>query len=248
MWGCIRNLGWDLSAKEQLKRAKEILEKAGMDASRYSCLPAPRAPGSRCELTFKEAAELQDAKRVVRVMDHKLPGSEKPVWVDVEKTRAELKPAKLIPRAADLLTEFDRLRTDGGTIDKVLNGNQSKRNNKVVAWTYHGSLQWGKAGRDCYTVGERNQISASAENWGAFADSARHRAVGIASMSCGRAAGSFAAILSTLDVARKVANWFVIWLCELDAMHGTTVILMISTRSFIHTFLFDIMEEVEIPQ
>jgi len=143
----IGNLGWDAEPSVLLPRAKEVLEKCGIQPSDYKCLSAVREKGSVVGLTFTSPARLQQAKREVAALNHTCAGMTKPVWLNVEKSRAELAPARLIHRATDMLTEVESTKPDPKAVEKILNGKQIKIDHKMIAWSFQGRLQWSKVGR-----------------------------------------------------------------------------------------------------
>jgi len=162
----IGNLGWDEQSPTLIKRAKELLEKIGVQADEYSCLSAVRNPGSLVGLTFKSADRLQEAKRAVRALCATAPGAKNPMWLDIEKSRKELAPARLIHRAFDMVTELEGARPDGKTdIEKKMNGKQIKvGGTTLVCWSFHGQLQWSNWAQKRYSAEEIQQVTAYCEN------------------------------------------------------------------------------------
>ena len=64
-------------------------------------LAVGRNGGSVVSLIFKSADRPQEVKPRVRAMDKELPGAWGNVWLDVEKSKREMKPARAIHRALD---------------------------------------------------------------------------------------------------------------------------------------------------
>ena len=93
-------LGFDTPELELIVRAKAALNAAGVDPETYQGLaPAcrPGGVGSACELHFREPDELALARSLLRVAMHKVEdGAQTAVWLDVQKTREELKPARRV--------------------------------------------------------------------------------------------------------------------------------------------------------
>ncbi len=158
------NLGFDTDAPTLLTRAKAFLTSIGVAPEDYKCLQAVRDPGSICSLTFSDSVKLQDAKRASRVLSFTQPGCAKPTWLDVEKSKAELKPARIIHRAAELITDFETGRPDRQDVTKILNGKQIKIEGRLVCYTYRGTLQWASLGLSRYSADERMQVAAFAES------------------------------------------------------------------------------------
>ena len=163
-YGRIGNLGWDSESATILKNAKAALQKIGIGEDEYSCLSAVRDKGSIASLTFKNPQRLQEAKRLMRAEKFRVQGIEKEVWVDVEKSRAELKPARLIHRITEILEEYEGARESPQPITKVMNGKQVKMGGELLAWSQHGQLQWGRFACKRYSDEDREAMKAYAEN------------------------------------------------------------------------------------
>ena len=160
----IGNLGWDSDSATVLKNAKAALEKIGIASEEYSCLSAIREKGSIASLTFKDPNRLQEAKRLMRASEFCASGVEKEVWLDVEKSRTELKPARLIHRAAEILEEFEGEQSSPQPITKIMNGKQIGMNTKLLAWSQNGQSQWARNAILRYSDEERAAMKAYAEN------------------------------------------------------------------------------------
>ena len=160
----IGNLGWDPDSQLLLTRATDVLEQAGVEKKDYSCLAAVRTKGSIVSLTFQDPRKLQDAKRRIRTLGIKQDGLDKPVWLDVEKSFQELKPARVINRAHDLIEDLESRRDDPQAVEKIMNGKQINLGGKIVAWSFRGALTWANIGIKRYSEEERQQVTAFAEN------------------------------------------------------------------------------------
>ena len=159
----IGNLGWDAESDVLLPRAKEMLEKAGIPATDYDCMSAVRTKGSVVSLTFKEASKLQDARRQMRCIGHTYEGLNGAVWLDVEKSRRELAPARLIHKATDMITDLEAAREDKKPVEKIMNGKQIKVGGILAAWSFRGALQVSRFAEGRYSEEERQQVLAFAE-------------------------------------------------------------------------------------
>ena len=83
---------------------------------------------------------------------------QKDVWLDVEKSSAELAPAMLIHRASDMLIEIETSNPGGGNIAKIMNGKQIKLDRQLLAWSFHGELRWAALAMGRYTQEQRDQV------------------------------------------------------------------------------------------
>ncbi len=115
-------------------------------------------------MTFDTSELLQEAKRKVRHAEITLDICTKPVWLDIEKTRTELRPARIIHRATEMLEEIESLKVEKITIEKFINGKQIKSQGKMLAWSFHGALQYSAYARQRYSEEERQQVVAFAES------------------------------------------------------------------------------------
>ena len=66
---------------------------------------------------------LTAARLKIKKAGHKFEGQKMSVWLDVKKTRAELKPARLTHRAAECLTHIASSKEHKPAITKISSGN-----------------------------------------------------------------------------------------------------------------------------
>jgi hypothetical protein len=164
----IGSLGFDTDGEILLERANEMLLKCDVKPEEYSCLAVVRNPGSAVSLTFNVADRLQEVRRKMQVLQHKYQGIRGTVWLDVEQSKAERKPARLIHRAAEILTDIEGGREDKLEVQKVMNGKQVKvvpQNGigKLVAFSFRGTLEWSVYGQSRYDQHQRDMVTAFAE-------------------------------------------------------------------------------------
>ena len=76
----------------------------------------------------------------------------------------EKRPARLIHRAAEIMTEFEQEQTEPLTIEKQINGKRILLNGKMVAWTLSGNISFSRFLRDRYSEEAIQQIQAFAES------------------------------------------------------------------------------------
>ena len=72
------------------------------------------------------------------------------IWHDAAKTKAELKPARLIHRAWTALTEQEKERQDPQALEKVLTGKQVKKGRTVLAFSLNSELKRTAAAKERY--------------------------------------------------------------------------------------------------
>ena len=162
------SLGFDTDGATLLVRAKEMLEKCDVKPEEYFCLAVVRDPGSLVSLTFNEASRLQEVRRKLQVLQHKYPGIRGTVWLDVEQSKAERKPARIIHRAAEMFADVEGGRQDKLEVLKVMNGKKIKvvgtnGIGKLVAFSFRGALEWSVYGQSRYDQNERDMVTAFAE-------------------------------------------------------------------------------------
>ena len=109
-------MGWNTPAAEIRTRAKEVLARAGVKESEYVGLDATRQSGSLAELCFHNPDDLQKARLGVRSLRLKYV-DDKAVWLDVKKS---LKPARVVHRVAEMLSEAEAVRENKMTVQKIM--------------------------------------------------------------------------------------------------------------------------------
>lgn len=113
------NVGWDAPSDVLLNRATDILQELGVTESVVVSMAASvsrAGVGSSVEILFDTPGSLQAAKiklrtKVVQIEDRR-------VWLDIQKSRAVLRPARLIHRAAELLQQVEAERIDAKDVEK----------------------------------------------------------------------------------------------------------------------------------
>jgi len=159
----IGNLGWDEKKEVIVKRAKEILMKAGVGQDDYIGVSATRKEGSQAELCFNSPILLQKAKFSVRALEFCFT-NDKPVWLDVRKDFEELRPARIVHRITDLITEAESGRSDKLPVEKFLNGKYVKVGTDRAGYTCKGSWVWTSFATGRYDQEFRDMAKAFAED------------------------------------------------------------------------------------
>jgi hypothetical protein len=122
------NLGWDTDSATLLERAKEVLTEIGcLDMIESMKATFTRIPGSSVDIIFKtpesvaKAREMLDALKKVYRTDE----PDKCVCIVIHTTRGELRPNRLVHRAADFLEDAIRDHknaADTKTVTKDIRG------------------------------------------------------------------------------------------------------------------------------
>ena len=144
----IGGFAFDTPAAEMCDFAKAKLEVAGVNADNYSNLHSPHAKGSWLLLTFSTAKALQDARMTFQA--RKFESNGRKIWLDAAKTRAELRPARLIHRAFTAISDQEKDKTDTMDVEKNLKGKQVKVGQEVAAYTLNSELKWTTFARQRY--------------------------------------------------------------------------------------------------
>ena len=72
------------------------------------------------------------------------------IWLDAAKTKAELKPARMIHRAHTALSEQEKEVSEPRQLEKNLKGKQIKMGNVVLAYSLYSELKWTSAAKARY--------------------------------------------------------------------------------------------------
>ena len=157
---------WNTSGSELTRKAIDLLQTAGVSSEDYKHLHAARDPGSTVILIFSSPSKLQEARIAVRCANYK--DGQRFLWLDASKTCDELRPARLVHRAATALEDLESKFNVGDRqkIDKVMNGKQVKVGGIVMGYTHHGSWKWIKSAGDRYKneSGEMEVVTAWIES------------------------------------------------------------------------------------
>lgn len=109
--GSHRELRWDTPYELLMERAQTIVKLAKIPAEHNDHVGpiAGRAgTGSAASLWFHEERLLEKAKAAARALGHEFEGAHGKVWLDVKKSHAELRPARMIHRALDAAQDVER--------------------------------------------------------------------------------------------------------------------------------------------
>ena len=88
----MKGLGWDLRRPTAEERAREVIQKSGIDAESFTDLKGSYAKGSSCDITFKTVEQARSAKEKVKTAAMSYPDSKGKVFMDVARTSEESAP------------------------------------------------------------------------------------------------------------------------------------------------------------
>ena len=146
----IGNFVYDTPGNEMTSFAASKLAEIGFTADHYKHLHSPHEKGSWLLLTFASPKLLQDARMAFQARS--FTHNDRKIWLDAAKTRAELKPARIIHRAFTALSEEEKELDEPKELEKNLRGKQIKLKggNTVLAYTLNSELKWTNAAKQRY--------------------------------------------------------------------------------------------------
>ena len=109
------NLGFDTRGDELTRRAKAVLSEAGISSDTYKYVHGTRLQGSPVELSFVSHDALLEARSAVRNLCKVLEehNVQKQVWLDVQKTRGELRPGRIAYKVFEYVQHLEESRPTG---------------------------------------------------------------------------------------------------------------------------------------
>ena len=159
-------LGWDETAERLMQVASTTLTAAGVNSTTYGAATAivsRNNEGSTVQLVFRTPAELSAAKFLVRAAACK-GWSGKNVWLDAKKSRAEMKPARLVHRIAQVLQDFEDGRPDTQALEKNMVGKNVRIPAGQLGWSRAGVWIWTGLAKARYTTEQLDIAKSYAED------------------------------------------------------------------------------------
>ena len=145
------NLRYDDSRETVQARAKEVLTEAGFtEGADYKGLSATRQSGSMVELFFSSPSHLLRAKVAIRLLQKQFRSAEKAVWCDAKKTRAEMRPARIVHRIHDCLSEVEKKKPSDARIEKDVAKKEVLRNDVTIGRMTWGKWRWTPEGQESF--------------------------------------------------------------------------------------------------
>lgn len=155
---------WNTPANELERREKEVLSQCHAQESSYEWLAAcvgRQQMGSAMQVLFKEQSTFWRARGAMRSLRKEFEPSRQ-CWPDRQKTMEELRPARLLHKAFDVISEFEKGQAQLEQLEKVMSFKVIKCAGTRVAYILHGDLRFTVAGVSKWTSEERDQILAAA--------------------------------------------------------------------------------------
>ena len=138
----IGNLGWNTEKKTIEERAKQVLNEAGVNSGKYKHLAAVSAKlGSAAELVFNAPEDLQAARFAVKALDKQFEDG-RFVWLDAKKEQAELRPSRLMNRAAECIVDVESRREDKMEVQKNSSGKFVKVGGTKFGFACNSQWRW----------------------------------------------------------------------------------------------------------
>ena len=105
------NLGFDTGADVLEQRCQALLHECGLGPEHFSGVASTRREsGSACEIVFASPQLLSQTRVKIKAL-RKTSQTRRTVWLDVKKTRSELKPGRMTHRVHEVLEIFEGERT-----------------------------------------------------------------------------------------------------------------------------------------
>ena len=134
------NLGFDSDSRTVEGRAREVLSAAGfVEDQHFRQLSAMKEKGSMVELFFDTPTDLTRAKVAIRMQKKKFGSNNNTVWCDAKKTRTELRPARIVHRIHECLSDLEKSKPSEVLILKDMPSKSVTRAGHLL-----GKIVWGK--------------------------------------------------------------------------------------------------------
>ena len=157
----IGNLGWDNDGTTVEQRARTVLTESAESWKNLAAVNPKK--GSSVDLMFMSADQLQESRLAVRALK-KTYSNDRKVWLDVKNTDAENRPARLMHRAHDCLTDIESSRSDKKVIKKDPSGKFLSIDDKRIGFSLRGRWRWTQHASARYTAEELELAKAYAED------------------------------------------------------------------------------------
>lgn len=111
--GIIGNLGWDLPGDVLLQNAWKLIAVCGYGPEAVlSAIPTYTIPGSSVNIKCASAEVLRNLKTRIdaKKMVFRSDAGARPAWCNCSKSRDELRPSRLVRKAADFLRDLEQQR------------------------------------------------------------------------------------------------------------------------------------------
>lgn len=143
-FGRLGNLGWDTEGNELARRTSKILQAANIPADNIlwtSPLVGRGSRGSASQVQFRSPGALQLAKAKIRELKKSYEEGRN-VWLDIQKSRDQLRPSRMTHRACEVFEDFERSRPDAMTVEKLLASKTTKVGGNRVAFVLDNTIRF----------------------------------------------------------------------------------------------------------
>ena len=143
-------MGYVTDSAEVEKRARQLLDESGIDRASYKYLSAITRLGSQAELWFLDSDVMNQARLAIRAL-RKSCVKDREAWLDVKKSHAELKPARLVDRIHDVLSEYEQTKPEPKRVVKNMAGTNVEVDGCRAGASRHGRWIWYKEAGKLYS-------------------------------------------------------------------------------------------------
>ena len=145
----VGNLGWDTDGETLKARCKEVFVAADVKPTEHSDFLAMvnrrLNTGSAVECIFHNGADFTKAAFNVKLLAKKFEGTgDRTVWLDKKKTREDLRPNRMVHRAADSLQQLELLlaEVDRKKIERFPRDGEVRTGQIALGWVGAGGRTW----------------------------------------------------------------------------------------------------------
>ena len=135
------SLGWNESPEELVRRTQQVIQQCNFAPGMFTSLQSSRRDGgSTVDAVMLTPIELERAKSAVRCAGIKFGNdpATPSVWLDLRKTREELRPARLTHRAHEYVEHLENDNQDASGNDRKCQATKSLQK-KTVALVHEGN-------------------------------------------------------------------------------------------------------------
>jgi hypothetical protein len=164
--GIIGGIGWDQTAQSLKTIAEQVLDAAQVPRTSWHNLRPivnRNGVGSTVELDFGVASDLQFARARIKAL-RQLGATNHVIYLDVKKSRREMRPARLLKRALESLTDLESCRSDKIELQVNMGAKFIKGPLRWICFVARGQLHWTDYGNSRYSDQERELIESFAES------------------------------------------------------------------------------------
>lgn len=126
------------------KRCADVLQAANVPPDNIvwsSPLVGRGGRGSACQVQFRSPGALQLAKAKIRELKNSYEEGRN-VWLDIQKSRDQLRPSRMTHRACEVIEDFERARPDAMTVEKLLASKTIKVGGNRVAFVLDNTIRF----------------------------------------------------------------------------------------------------------